>query len=501
MPRRRAAGRTLVQLAHCDVVLGGRKVLDDVTFTLRAGERWVFLGPNGAGKTLLIKALRGDVWPTPTGRESRRYLYGDDEASQPPAVGERWPYVGPERQDRYERYDWNFTVRQIVASGLYDEDYPLTTPTRPESALITRLLARFGLGELARRRFLTLSYGQRRVVLVARAHVRPAPVLLLDEVFSGLDAGARAQLLRGLNRPARGSTWVISAHRLDDVPASVNRLLRLEAGRIVERRSLQRGQLARMESAAGSPRARDPRITGPSRRRAVRNSWSLRIVDADLYRDYRPVLRRLNWTVGPAEHWAIVGPNGAGKSTLLKAIYGDLHPALGGRIERHGVPPGSPIEAWKRRVGFVSAELQADHAQAGTLEEVVVSGLRASIGLDDPPTPVERRKARRWLRYFGIDALAARRTREVSYGQMRLALLARAMVGDPPLLLLDEPTTGLDPAMRATVRDLLDRLAAGSVQVLMAVHDRDDLIDAITHVLELREDGSASVRRSDGAPA
>jgi molybdate transport system ATP-binding protein len=499
--RARAAGRPLVELERCDLVLSGRKVLDDVTFTLCEGERWLVLGPNGAGKTLLLKTLRGDVWPTPTGRESRRYLHGDGYESQPPSLGERWPYVGPEPQDRYERYGWNFTVRQVVASGLFDEDHPLTTPTRAESAHVTAVLDRFGLDEIARRRFLTLSYGQRRLVMVARAHAKPAPALLLDEVFNGLDAGTRAQLRRGLARFARGSTWIVSAHRPEDVPAGANRLLRLEAGRIIEQRSLRRDDLERLGSRSAEPRVRSRKSKQSLSSSSTRPPWSMRVVDADVYRDYRLVLRQLNWTIATTEHWAILGPNGSGKSTLLKLLYGDLHPALGGRIERDGLSAGDAIDTWKRRVGFVSPELQADHAQAGTLEEVVVSGLRASVGLDEPPTPTERRKARRWLRYFGIEALAARRTRQVSYGQMRLALLARSMVGDPPLLLLDEPVTGLDPAMRATVCALLDRLARRSVQIIMAVHHRDDLIDSITHELELRVGGRARMRRRAGVAA
>ncbi|HSN71868.1 MAG TPA: ATP-binding cassette domain-containing protein, partial [Steroidobacteraceae bacterium] len=131
--RRRAPAAPLVEIAHCDVVLAGRHALSDVSFAVRAGERWAVIGPNGAGKTLLLKLIRGDVWPTPSGRESRIYMDVHGPASQPPGLGERWPYVGPERQDRYERYDWNFTVREVVTTGLYDEDIPLTSPTRAES--------------------------------------------------------------------------------------------------------------------------------------------------------------------------------------------------------------------------------------------------------------------------------------------------------------------------------------------------------------------------------
>ncbi|HSN70503.1 MAG TPA: ATP-binding cassette domain-containing protein, partial [Steroidobacteraceae bacterium] len=346
-------------------------------------------------------------------------------------------------------------------------------------------------------------YGQRRLAMIARAFSRPAPLLLLDEVFNGLDIRIRGQLMKALDQSGGRIAWLLSAHRVEDVPPSANRLLRLEAGRIVEQRQLRRGDLDRLQSTR-RPRARSAPRTGTQHPAPPDNErWSFRIANADVYRDYRPVLRQLTWTVRAGEHWAIVGPNGAGKSTLLKLIYGDLHPAWGGVIERgghrSGTPihggSGTPIEVWKRQVGFVSPELQADHAHAGTLEDIVVSGLRASVGLNEPATVGERRRARRWLRYFGIEALGSRRTREVSYGQMRLALLARAMVARPKLLLLDEPCTGLDPAMRVRVQGLLEQLARDGVQIIMAVHHREDMIDPITHCLEILRDGRVRIGR------
>jgi molybdate transport system ATP-binding protein len=498
--RRRDGGLPLVEVEHCDVVLADRKALNDVTFALRSGERWALLGPNGAGKTLLMKLLRGDVWPTPTGRESRGFWYDGELAADPPPPGSRVPYVGPERQDRYERYDWNFSVRTVVTTGLCDEDYPLTRPDRAQRVRISRLLARFRLDALARRAFLSLSYGQRRLVMVARALARRSPYVLLDEVFNGLDARMRARLMAALERPVPHASWVLSAHREQDVPRTATHLVRLEAGRIVERRALRGGDLhRRLRHAVRAEETRAPARADDAAAEDAVPTPVVRIAQADVYRDYRPVFRSVGWTIEPGQHWAIVGANGSGKSTLLRLIYGDLHPALGGSIERCDVPPGTPIEEWKARVGFLSAELQAEHVHAGTLEEVVISGLRASVGLNEPPRAIERRRARRGLRQFGIDALRGRDTRAVSYGQLRLALLARAMVNEPRLLLLDEPCTGLDPAMRSRVLSLLDALARAGTQVVMAVHHAEDMIPAITHVLEIRRGGRVTMVKRPGS--
>src|SRR5690606_23669733 len=221
----------------------------------------------------------------------------------------------------------------------------------------------------------------------------------------------------------------------------------------------------------------------------------IRLKDVTLYRDYRPVIRDLNWTLDRGEHWAILGPNGSGKSTLLSLLYGDLHPALGGSIERAGAPFGTPIEEWKQRVGWVSPELQADHYGAKSIEEIVISGRYSSVGLNEAPTRGDRIAARRWLEFFGRAALRERGPRQGSSGQMRLALFARAMIKTPELLLLDERCTGLDGDVREHVLDLLQRLATSGTQIIMAVHDPEDIIPAVRHVLEIRRGGRTVQRQ------
>jgi molybdate transport system ATP-binding protein len=464
----------LIELSRCSLVLDGHVVLDEIDFAVRRGERWALIGPNGSGKTMLLKMLRGDVWPTPTGRERRTSQLDKEHIA----------YVGPERQDKYVRYGWNLTVAQVVTTGLFDEDIPLTQPTRAQRQRVTRVLQRFGLAGLRRRHMLTLSYGQRRLALVARAFAGEARVLLLDEVFNGLDARAREKLRRALARPRGGHDWVLTSHRPKELPANVTHVARLESGRIVERKRGYSSSPRRLAAPIPAGEMRNVRISQPL----------VTIANATIYRDYRLVIRALDWTLRSGEHWAVLGANGSGKSTLLSLIYGDLHPALGGTIERAGLAVGERIDAWKARVAWVSPELQADHFAAGSLEEVVVSGRYASVGLNAPPTAADRRIARRWLEFFGIAALRDRGPRSVSYGQMRLALLARAMANDPELLLLDEPCTGLDGDVREHLLREIERLARKGTQIVMAVHDAEDIVPSVKNILQLKGNGRWAVR-------
>ncbi|MGC1388950.1 MAG: ATP-binding cassette domain-containing protein, partial [Steroidobacteraceae bacterium] len=237
---------------------------------------------------------------------------------------------------------------------------------------------------------------------------------------------------------------------------------------------------------------------GPNRKRRRRTATAaahgraagpllLRLERADLYVDYRAVLLDLNWELRKGQHWAVFGANGSGKTSFLKLLYGDLSPALGGRIERAGFPAGTPISLWKQQVGYVSPELQADYAVDVTIRDLVASGRHASIGLADAPTVQDRRAAARWLRYFRLVSVAGRRPRELSYGQLRRALIARALTAQARILLLDEPLTGLDPRQRAAMKRLLEPLMRKHLTVVIAVHHAEDLPRGMTHGLRLHK--------------
>ena len=490
-----ATDSPLISLAHCSVVLGDHDALTDISFELRRGERWALVGDNGAGKSVLLKLLRGDMWPTPTGHEQRRYCFDNEVSTAPVGIKQHIALLTPERQDKYVRYDWDLSVDQVVTTGLFDEDIPLTTPTAAQQRQVTRMLKRCKLWSLRARHFLSLSYGQRRRVLLARVLVASPPVLLLDEVFNGLDAANRGFLKRVLENTHTTHTWMIAAHSADDIPANATHLARLQAGRLIATgpiKSAQHRELRVHNPARGKIVKPKPRVSS-KQHRVDAGQPLIKLEHVELYRDYRLVLRSFSWTVQRGEHWAIMGANGSGKSSLLMLLYGDLHPALGGSIERAGHQRGMPISNWKQRVALVSPELQADHFHAGTLEEIVASGRYASIGLNESLTTADRRKARRWLTFFDLYHLRARGVREVSYGQLRLALLARAMVNQPQLLLLDEPFTGLDPEWRAYAYQMLERVAVAGTQVIMAVHQMNDMIPAITKVLRIERGGSVRV--------
>lgn len=482
--RPRSSARFIeIELNHVRLVLGGRSVLRGINWHITPGQRWVLVGANGAGKTQLLKLLAGDVWPAPGGVGRRRYRLGKQSFDEPYGIRDELGYLGAERQDRYEHYEWNYRVDRVVATGLHRTDIPLAPVSAGDQRHIARLLSQLHIEALARRRFLTLSYGERRLVLLARALAWRPKLLLLDEPFAGLDPQNRERVMHGLRRLSRTALpWVLSTHRLEDVPAFATHVCRIEAGRITSKRRLT----GRQRIATRGLRVVRGGSDGPPHREPSASAAALiTLRRANVWREGSAVLRDLSLQVRRADCWLVHGANGSGKSSFLQMLYGDLGVARGGSIVRAGLEPGVPLHAFKRHVGFIAPELQAIYPRYLPVADVVASGLHASVGLNEGSGASERRRVARALRRVGAAALAARTWRTLSYGQQRRVLFARALVHEPDILLLDEPYAGLDARTRQALRALVEQSIAAGVTTLMTTHHSDEWPALATHELEL----------------
>jgi molybdate transport system ATP-binding protein len=465
-----------------------RPVLRDISWTIRPGERWLVLGPNGAGKTQLLKVLAGDVWPNPANHATRRYRKQGHWLDQPYDAREEIAYLGPERQDRHERYGWNFSVVGIVGTGLNRSDIPLARLTAAQHRYCLSLLRRAGVVSLAKRRFLTLSYGERRLVLLARLWAWRPGVLLLDEAATGLDELHRRRFQRFLAAGrSRRIAWVCTSHRTEDAPSGANRLLVLDKGRVVYRGKLTQAALRRAtHHSMPTARAMRPGSAQTARNaRRAKPSILVSMRNASVFLDGKPVLRDIALTVRRGECWVIHGANGSGKSTLLRAIYGDHGVASGGVMERAGISPGVPLEKFRARTALVSPQLQSDYPAHYSVLEAVVSGLHSSIGLNFSVTRSERARALEALRHYDLADTAERPLGELSYGQRRRVLFARARILGPRLTLLDEPFAGLDSAQRALLLAALEDQVSDGMTVVLATHYRSEWPRGATHELHL----------------
>jgi len=482
MKRKSPVSRSLlaVNLAHIELVRDGRRIFRDLHWNIGPGERWVLLGENGAGKTQLLKMLAGDVWPQPGKLVQRVYKLGREQYTEPLGVREEIAYLGAERQDRYQHYQWNHRVLAVVGTGLQRTDIPLARLRAEERRALQALLQRCGIALLAQRHFLSLSYGERRLVLLARAMAWRPRLLLLDEPLNGLDAENRQRFLKSLRAlQDKRLPWVYATHRLDEIPAGATHLAVLSGGRL-----RTHAWPAARRAVTGAPRLR---LASRSHSTAASYRFTplLRLVNAWVWREGSAVLRGISLNLGRGERLVVHGANGSGKSTLLGALYGEFAIAAGSEVWRRGVAAGTPLHDFQRRVGRISADLQAGLPRELTALETVVAGLRQCFGIDAAITPGERLRALRALRRAGALGLAARQCGLLSYGQMRRVLFARALVNGPEILLLDEPYSGLDAHTRGDLQSLVNGSGLRRAAIVMSTHHRDEWLSAVTQELEL----------------
>ena len=199
--------------------------------------------------------------------------------------------------------------------------------------------------------------------------------------------------------------------------------------------------------------------------------WVVELRAARLGYEGRTVLADLNLKVGPGESVGLHGPNGSGKSTLLKSLLGLILPAQG-CLEVLGVRPGGRgFSSVLRRLGYLPQQRSAGRLPL-KVREAVAMGRYGSAGLGRPVGRGDWAKVDASLEFAGLAGQADRLVQELSGGQFQRAALARALVNDPELLLLDEPTLNLDREGRRALLELVEKLASdGGRSLLVASHD------------------------------
>lgn len=207
------------------------------------------------------------------------------------------------------------------------------------------------------------------------------------------------------------------------------------------------------------------------------------------------VLNCINWTIKKGEFWQLIGPNGSGKTTLLSMITGDNHKGYGQDLTLFGRKKGSGESVWdlKEHIGYFTPAMTDSFRGYHSLENMIISGLHDSIGLYVKPSDAEKRLASAWLKLLGLEAKKSLYFHQLSRGEKRLVMTVRAMIKHPPLLILDEPTAGLDDAHAQFFVALVNKIAKESSTAIIYVSHRKEKGLNPDHIYELIPKKNGSV--------
>lgn len=474
----------------------------DTDWEIWPGEHWAILGPNGSGKTLLAAALAGQVH---LARGQLTYWLDDHEVAghdlggsyarrgQVVLVCLAQQQALATKHAGYHQARWNSsestdgpTVEDLLSHhSLFAinpfEVLPETADPSEFEQRRSRAIELLGMGSLMGRTVKQLSNGEMRRLLLARALACGPRLLVLDDPFAGLDRAGRERLHVVLGQVAADTTVVIATARRDEIPACITHVLEIDAGSVVARRKIERAAKPATESASKTSVERPTQAPGESL--VEMTGVTVRYGDA-------LILDAVDFSLRRGEHCALLGPNGAGKSTLLSLLLADNPQAYANDIRLFGRLRGTGESIWdiKSRIGWVAPELLMHYPADWSCLDVVLSGLFGSLGLFRSPEPEQQTQARRTLDWLGLDAVAESPLRLLSHGNQRIVLLARALVGKPDLVILDEPCQGLDPAHTARVNQAVDRVAGNMpVGTIYVSHHEEELPSCITRVVRLRQ--------------
>ncbi|AOY59143.1 MULTISPECIES: ATP-binding cassette domain-containing protein [Desulfococcus] len=488
-------GDAVVSLVDIAVRRGTRLLLEGTSWRIRRGEHWVVTGPNGTGKSTLVQALAGEL-PVVRGRVIPGKAWKIENTGYVSFESHRRLIAREERLDISRQFSCNAenltTVRDLFEGNLETLDNDVLTSLNS------------GVSLLMDRPVQALSTGEMRKVLIAKTLARfpKLPTLLiLDEPFEGLDESSRRDLMLLVRKlMAEGAQIVLVTHRFSEIPPEITHVLVLGKKGVVGKGPRK----AFLDANRETPVFEDIRTklsAIPPFRGIRKASPPVLVAMRGVCVSYgsTAVIDGLDWTFRRGENWTILGPNGAGKSTLLQMIAGDHPQAYANDIRLFGRRRGTGESIWeiKASIGMISPEFQIRYRKNIIGLEVVLSGFYDSIGLFRRSTPEEEKIAGQWMRHMGIANLAQRPFPQLSQGEQRMVLLARAMVKSPILLILDEPCQGLDRKNRQRVLALIDAVGRHTpTHILCVVHHIEEIPACTTHVLRLFK--TADGRRAAG---
>jgi molybdate transport system ATP-binding protein len=488
----------------------GEYLLKDISFSLFEGEALAITGESGSGKTMLGKILAGQI------------NYSSGELIFPPdcrklLISQQHNFRDASSRSYYQqRFDSNYGEESpIVEAELRSitGDMPASEKKDFEKEC-ERISNALRIQHLYQSRLIELSNGEGKRLQLAKGLLMKPDLVVLDNPFLGLDAETREILHNMINELIRTGKIIILITSVNEIPEAVTSVMELEEGKIKKISSrkafLDSFTLADRENKS-SPEFSLLRDLSPPQAYDFKVAVEMKNISVSF--GEKKILDSISWKILKGERWGLTGPNGSGKSTLLSLINADNPQGYGNDLWLFDRKKGSGESIWeiKSKIGYISPELHiyfqrnlssteslvmtnasqdlSAYAVSGTNAfEAVASGFNDQVGSSQKISSFQKKQVYDWMEMLGIKDLAAQPLYKIPLGKQRLVLLARALVKNPPLLILDEPCQGLDKEQNRLFTFIVDEVCRQLDKTLIYVsHYPEDFPSCVDRFLRLEK--------------
>jgi molybdate transport system ATP-binding protein len=474
-------------------------IFENLDFRINRGENWAIIGPSGSGKSALLETIAGNL-NIVSGETTYPFfdqLVQDNKITDPLL---RWRHFVAHVSSRHNfrtlsntteiYYQQRFNAADVENLPMV-KDYLASQQAIFPSPIWTNYhtVDRLKLTPLMDKQLIMLSNGETKRLVFAAALLCNPVLLLLDNPLSGLDVEARKDFNSLLHEITTSGISIVMTTTPSEIPDAITHIAELKRGKII--RQLAKTSFAYRETDVKETTSviDTAELEELLRSNPFRNySTMIELKDVTIAYGKKVVLEHIHWTVKQGQRWALLGPNGAGKSTLLSLINADNPQAYANHIVLFDVQKGHGESIWdiKKRIGFVSPELFQYFPLDSSCLQVVESGFYETLGFIRTQSAENSALALRWMRLLEIEQFADHSFRHISASVQRLCLLGRALVKNPPLLILDEPVQGLDNHQQEHFKALVDLICQwGNTTLIYVSHYEHEIPESITHTLRL----------------
>lgn len=474
------------------------RMAEPVNLRIGNHEHVAIVGRNGAGKSMLVDIIVGKhplqlCDPIYDFSPSVRPLVSDNVKY----ITFRDTYGGDNDRTYFLQQRWNqmeIDPNTPIVKDKLEEAFLMAGEDTPQRRQAQRHIYQlFHMEHLLDKQLILLSSGELRKFKLATTLFSSPRVLIMDNPFIGLDAETRDQLrllLKDISEE-QALQIILVLSKSDDIPDFITHVIEVDDMKMLPKVTREEFLSTRLSlpQRVLSHEKEQAILRLPNRDTDYHAEEVIDMRNVSIRYGERVILQELNWKVKNGERWALSGQNGSGKSTLLSLVCADNPQAYACDITLFGKARGTGESIWdiKKHIGYVSPELHRSYHRDIPAIKVVASGLTDSVGLYMKPTEEELEQCRFWMSIFGLEGKEERSFLRLSSGEQRLALLARAFVKDPELLILDEPLHGLDNVNRQLVKDVIEAFSRRDNKTLIEVtHYKEELPSCIDHELYLQ---------------